>query len=295
MEPLQPASAIPSSSIRSVAKCRLVISFAMSSIMFTGLAGCVPEFFTTDPNGSEVESKTPCQILTRWEHQVHFTADTANKGKMTPLIVGRIYLFASDLTTAVAAQGTMFVYLYNDMPDAMDKQTPLEVWGFNVKDVKRLERRDAAGVSYTLLLPWGTYRPDLTHVRLQIQFNRLAADAKAPMYSDTIAVTFENDKGPKVEIAHKQTGPVVPKNGMVLDQSRGIVLDPTSAAMIGSGQKVPAAAANAQPIGTAISESLENGQSPTTSVTKSAPSTSDDNIPFIVPRPGTVLPAKRPQ
>ncbi len=293
MEPLQPVSGIPSNNGQSVAKRRLVVGFATSLAMLAGLSGCLPEFFTTDPKSQEALSTVPCQIHTRWDHQVHFPGNTQDNGHPIPQIVGRFYLFGSDLTTAVPARGTVQVYLYNNMPDAPDKETPLEKWVIDTKTVKRLEKRDAAGWSYTLLLPWGTYSPDITHVRLMVRFDQVGA--KIALYSDTIEVTFENPTTPRVDIAHKQSGPKVPMNGMVLDQSRGMVLDPTSAAMIGSGQKVPVAVANAQPIGMAISESLENGQSPTTSVTKSAPSTSGDNIPFIVPRAGAILPGNRPQ
>jgi hypothetical protein len=293
MEPLQPASAIPWNHGQSVAKRRLVVGFATSLAMLAGLSGCLPELFTTDPNSQVALSTVPCQIHTRWDHQVHFTANTEDKGKEIPQIVGRVYLFGSDLKTPIPARGTMQVYLYNDMPDAPDKETPLEKWVIATNIVKVLERRDAAGWGYTMLLPWTTYRPDITHVRLMVRFDQVGS--KIALYSDTVDLTFENPTTPKVDIAHKQSGPKVPMNGMVLDQSRGMVLDPTSAAMIGSGQKVPVAAANAQPIGMAISESLENGQSPTTSVTTSAPSTSGDNIPFIVPRAGAVMPGNRPQ
>jgi hypothetical protein len=269
----------------------VVVGFAMNLIMLTGLAGCVPEFFTTDPNSPEMLAKIPCQIHTRWDHQIHFPANTQDNGNPVPMIVGRIYLFAGDLTTAVPAEGTILVYLYNDMPDAENKDKVIDCWVIDTKTVKRLERRDAAGVSYTLMLPWANYNPAFTQVRLKVRFDRLRA--KDPLYSDTIPVTFENDKSPKVEITHKSTGPRVPTNGMILDPTHGMVLDPTSAALVSSGQRLPAAATNIQPIGSTIGDSLENGEKPTTSVTKSAPS--GDNIPFIVPPAGTVFPGNRQQ
>jgi len=53
-------------------------------------------------------------------------------------------------------------------PDGRPVQ--LEEWTFQRDELKRLLRRDAVGMGYTLFLPWSTYKPDVTQVQLKVAY-----------------------------------------------------------------------------------------------------------------------------
>ena len=239
---------------------RLGAAAGMTLVMLTGLiSGCLPESFLIDSGPS---AGAPCMIATRWEHEVRFTPDTENNGKPMPTVVGRVTLFANDLTTPVVAKGIISVYLYNDMPDAHKDDEPLEYWALDASTVQRLVKRDAAGWGYTLVLPWTSYRPELTQVRLKVRFDR--AGTKDILYSTPIQITFEkpSDK-PKMVFSSKQIH-----------------------------ASAPMSAQNSQPV-----QDVGGGSLPTT-VTLSPPppksaaanfgASLGNDIPFVVPPPGTV-------
>lgn len=241
---------------------RLVIAAGM---VLCGISGCIPESFLAQSNAA---TNIPCRIAMRWDHDVHFPADTlAPRGKPLPTIAGRVTLFAEDLTTPVVAEGTIIVYMYDDMPDAPNKTEVLEAWILDTKTVHKLQRRDAAGLGYTLILPWQMYRPDLTHVKLQVRFDRVGAEY--PLYSDLIPVTFESATDtPRVVVTQKQSTTIVPGKGMVTQSQTG-------------GNSGPGNTPTANAHAPAVDES-RGGLLPTT-ITKSPPPPLGSDIPFIVP------------
>jgi hypothetical protein len=255
MEPLQPVSAPAANEYPMIRRSRPAFALVLALFMLAGLPGCVPEFFTT---GGADPAVVPCQITTRWEREIHFPANIKDGGKPIAQIVG-----------------TMLVYLYNDMPEAQDIKEPLDIWVISTADVKRLERRDAAGWGYTLLLPWTSYKPDLTRVRIQVRFDRIGG--KDPLYSDMNSISFENATKPAPEIAHVHTGPVLPKNGQLLNL------------MPQNGAGTPTAAGASLPTGLSFGlpagSTPDSSEKPETSVTKS-PAPIGDNVPFIVPGAG---------
>jgi hypothetical protein len=272
MEPLQPAKVRTRIRRRPGFLARLVGSGCLGLSLLGAVPGCVPEMFTTQP-ASEENSMLPCKLATRWEHDIRFTPDTKHEGKMTPTIVGRVTMFASDLTTPVASEGMRVVYLYDDMPDAASKDEPLEVWFIDRFTVRRLKRKDAAGVGYSLVLPMQRYRPDMTRVRLKVAFHRLGG-GDTVLYSDTISVTFEQETAqPRVTILSKQVGVLNGATGKLSVQS---VSGPGMAPPTG-GQMMPAGGGDAS-----------NGGSLPTTIGLSPPPTPGSNVPFVLPPPGSV-------
>ena len=241
---------------------RFGVAAGMTLVLLTGMSGCVPNSFLVDMGPS---CAPPCVIATRWEHEVRLVPDTEHNGKPMPHIVGRVTLFASDLTTPVVAKGIISVYLYNDMPGVSSKEEePLEYWALKADIVQRLLKRDAAGWGYTLVLPWTTYQPELTKVRVKVRFDR--ADTKDILYSTPIPITFEkpSDK-PKMTFTSKQ-----------------IRANPAMCPAISLAGQAPQ-----PPV-----QDVGGGSLPTT-VTLSPPPPKNsaslgNDIPFVVPPPGTV-------
>jgi hypothetical protein len=271
MEPLQSAKVRTRIGRRAGFLARLMGSGCLGLSMLGAVPGCVPEMFTTQPAGEE-NSMLPCKLATRWEHDIRFTPDSVNEGNMMPTIVGRVILFAGDLTTPVLSDGTMVVYLYDDMPETANKEEVYEAWVLDRYTVRRLKRKDAAGWGYTLVLPMQKYRPDLTRVRLKVAFHRLGGDSV--LYSDTIPVTFEREtENPRVKILSKQVGVLNGATGKLSVQS---VSGPGMAPQTG-GPTMPAGGGDAS-----------NGGSLPTTIGLSPPPTPGSNVPFVLPPPGAV-------
>lgn len=262
MEPLPATPKRTPINLRPIFSARLALAAGM---MLCGVPGCIPEAFLTQSNPS---AQVPCRIAMRWDHDVHFPPDTlAPRGKPLPTIAGRVTLFAEDLTTPVVAEGTIIVYMYDDMPDAKNKTEVLEAWILDTKTVHKLQRRDAAGWGYTLILPWQMYRPDLTNVKIQVRFDRVGAEY--PLYSDLIPITFESATDtPRVVVTQKQSATIVPGKGLVTQSQTGGNAGPHN------GQATNATAPAVDQSG--------GGLLPTT-ITKSPPPPIGSDIPFIVP------------
>ena len=181
----------------------------------------------------------------------------------------------------------MIVYLYNDMPDVPEKDVVLEEWVFSTKLMKELQRHDPIGWGYTVPLPWYTYKPEITRVRLKVRFDRVGGST--PLYSDTVSLSFETQQHPNSEIQHTHTGPMVPKNGQLLNLAPQSGLPNTGAP--GAGQLVVPTNGqlvlppSAPQFGQQVNGTPDYSNQPGTTITKSAP-TVGDGVPYVVPGAG---------
>ena len=64
-----------------------------------------------------------------------------------------------------------------------------ERWIFNAPQLKQLLKRDAIGLGYTVFLPWSRYRPDISKVRLKVQF---APAQGTPLYAQDAPLTVNH-------------------------------------------------------------------------------------------------------
>jgi hypothetical protein len=134
------------------------------------LAGCVNtgSFINL---GGETADCVPCQVVATWNPGVVKTPDPVHDGELTPGLVGRIYLFGSDIGAPLIGDGSMVVDLYDDTAGAAPKGAPaLEEWQIDRPTLRRLQRKDAIGWGYTVFLPWATYRPEITRVHLKVRY-----------------------------------------------------------------------------------------------------------------------------
>jgi hypothetical protein len=155
-------------------------------------AGCV-SLGSLIPGGESVPTGPVCQIVATWHNEVVFTPDPVHGGAQTPGLAGRVYLFGQEIKYPLGGEGTIVVDLYDDTLVAAGKPPVLlEEWRFDKDTLKRLLRRDAVGWGYTLFLPWGTFKPEIRHVRLRLRYEVPGA---APIYNES-TVTFHNDTLP---------------------------------------------------------------------------------------------------
>ena len=277
MEPLQPATVSVNTARRPGLLARLVVAGSLGFATLAALPGCIPDMFLTEQAQA---TGIPCRIATRWNHDVQFPSDTVS-GKPLPTIGGRVSLFGTDLVTPVIAEGSMMVYMYDDMPDAKNREEPIEIWVFRDDDVHRLRKKDAVGWGFTIPLPWQTYRPDLTHVKMKVRFDRVGG--KEPIWSEAIPVTFEKEpERPRFTITKRQISLTMNSDPQALASGLPGMQQPTGMA----GMPQLNGGANGAPrLGTEVSS---GGGSQPTSISLSPPPTPGSNVPFVLPPPGAV-------
>jgi hypothetical protein len=156
-------------------------------------AGCV----TMDPISSLTKvavSKPACQVVVTWFPEVVFTPDPAHKGEPAPGLAGRVYLFGPEIGAPLVGDGSIVVDLYEDAPAAKARPpVPLEEWRLDRDTLARLKRKDAVGWGYTIFLPWGTYKPEITHVHLRLRYDPVGG---SPLYAEGSPMILKTAQNP---------------------------------------------------------------------------------------------------
>ncbi len=179
-------------------------------------AGCVTPKDLLAPEELALKAP-PCHLVIRWINEVATAPDPARGGVPGPGLVGRVYLFGPKIDCPLDGDGALTVELYNR---GAPGSKPLERWNFPAAELERLKRPDAIGPGYSLFLPWGTYRPEITHVELRACYYPKKG---SPVYSNSgtlvlgadalgapAAMTARPEAGPTTRVAAKLPGPPAP-------------------------------------------------------------------------------------
>lgn len=142
----------------------------------------------------------PTRVVVAWQPQVVQAADPLRNGSMYPGLAGRLYLFGEDMGFPIICPGKVIVELYDlsqcgvgllpGAPPAPPPQKPLETWEFDPVTLKRLVRKDFIGEGFTLFLPWGTFKPEITRVQLRTRFEPSAGPA--PLFGEPEVLNLSN-------------------------------------------------------------------------------------------------------
>lgn len=131
-----------------------------------------------------------CQVVAAWSNKVTYTPDPARQGVPAPGIAGRIYMFGQELGHTQTGDGDLVIDLYDDTPrGGQPSSVQLEQWRFDRATLKRLIRRDMVGWGYTIFLPWGSYRPDVSKVHLAVRYEPAKG---VPLYAPGSPLTLEH-------------------------------------------------------------------------------------------------------
>jgi hypothetical protein len=149
----------------------------------------------------------PCQAVTTWSNQVYFVPDPVHEGRPEPGLAGRLYLFGPTIDFPQVGDGGVLVELYDDAVNPPTGKL-LEQWQIDKDTLKRLLKKDAIGWGYTLFLPWGSYRPDITRVHLTCRYDPAHG---TPLYAPGSPVTLEHPPPPAGSaVAVAATAPAAP-------------------------------------------------------------------------------------
>lgn len=136
------------------------------------------------------------QLVATWSNKVHFVPDVVNNGKPLPGIVGRIYLMdRKDLLQT--GEGQFVAELYDDSGPTPGGQL-IEKWQIDGETAKKLLTKDYVGWGYTMLLPLGSYRPDLNKVHMVMRYE---PEKGQPLYAAGGPLTLEHPAPPAVQTA----------------------------------------------------------------------------------------------
>jgi hypothetical protein len=177
---------------------RTVISHSMPrtglfAVFLAALGGCAPLMsFVAPVNEQPKPSPDCCQAVAQWSNRVHYEPDPTNGGVPTPGIVGRFYLFDSQVKDSLVGDGSVLVSLFDDSgPTASEK--PIEIWFIDADTLQRLLRRDTIGWGYTLFLPWTTYKREINNVHLTVRYDPKQG---SPLYTPSSPLTLEHPMTP---------------------------------------------------------------------------------------------------
>jgi hypothetical protein len=145
----------------------------LSAVLLCGAmalcVGCQSAFVKVEKEKEKPPTGTVSQILPMWQKQVAWSPNPLNNGAPVAALTGRIYLMAADSSgTTLEGDGTLEVVAY----DCADPAHPaaIEGWRFDQETLKRLLSKDGLGWGYSLIMPWGTYRPDFNRIRLSVSY-----------------------------------------------------------------------------------------------------------------------------
>jgi hypothetical protein len=140
-------------------------------------------------------AKTDCppvgpafRVVATWNNEVIFAPDPTRNGAENPGLAGRVYLFGPEISYPLGGDGAIMVDLYDETaPGSKTNPVMLEHWTFDKETLKLLQRKDMIGWGYTLFLPWGTYKPEIRQVRLQLCYQ---PEKGTPLYTESTRLTL---------------------------------------------------------------------------------------------------------
>ena len=158
-------------------------------LLLTAAPGCVT---TTTAFCFNRDMIAPAQVQATWDNRVRFTTDPTRGGATQPVLAGRLYLFGPELDSPLIGDGKVVIDLYDLSPGGKDlpAERTHERWDLDPATLAKFRRKDVIGEGYTLVLPWATFRPDVTQVKMTVCY----VPAKGtPLYGEPALVTLNGD------------------------------------------------------------------------------------------------------
>ncbi|MBA4064757.1 MAG: hypothetical protein C0501_13795 [Isosphaera sp.] len=135
------------------------------------------------------QAAPPGTLVVLWRNKIDYLPDPGRNGEMSPGLVGQMFLLGAR-DQFVPADGTLTVALYDESPRPPGQPANLpEGWEFKKEALRGLRTQDERfGLSYAVFLPWPTYRPDVTRVRIAAKFE---PDGGGPLWAQEIRITID--------------------------------------------------------------------------------------------------------
>jgi hypothetical protein len=125
-------------------------------------------------------SKQPvADFVVAWRNRIDYLPDPTQGGKGRPGLAGQLFLFGTKMQS-VDPEGTLTVELFDETTKASSEGAP-EHWELP-KEILKAQRAfdERFGRCYALFLPWPTYRPDVSRIRITAHFDTEGRTLYAP-------------------------------------------------------------------------------------------------------------------
>ena len=174
-----------------MSKCSRTAFGSLLTLAACLAGGCVLTESSVRPKEETPPTGPIHQVHADWESRIIVTQDVVNTGKPLKCLGGRLYLFGEQAGFPVAGDGMAIVEMCDaNRRDPQGKPQLVERWEIDAVTFKRMLRKDMIGWGYSLLLPWNTYRPDLTQLQMQVRY----VPAKGlPLFSPPAQVTLREE------------------------------------------------------------------------------------------------------
>jgi hypothetical protein len=121
-----------------------------------------------------VEKKVPAtEMAVAWRNRIAYLPDPTKNGAMGCGLAGQLFLYGGPNLQFAQADGVLTVDLIDETPrPAGQPAAKPERWQFDKNTLRNLQTTDETfGKSYVLFLPWPTYKPDVTKVRISARYD----------------------------------------------------------------------------------------------------------------------------
>jgi hypothetical protein len=193
--------------------------------------------------GKDKSKSQVSEIAIGWRNWIDYLPDPTKNGVNGPGLAGQMFLFGPGLQT-VEADGSLTVDLFDETPRPPGQPGNVpERWNFDRETLKKLRSVDERfGKCYVLFLPWPTYRPDVTKVRLVVRYQ---ADGKTIMPEET-KLTLGNNPSDEFSSHSSQFAPGQGQ-GLQPIGALSLVGSPSTSGM-GMGTLAPGGMPNGNPL-----------------------------------------------
>jgi hypothetical protein len=161
---------------------------AAALVLVFAAAGCTLDQAWTTKAGSASGLGKPCELAIAWLPHVQSAPDVVHEGVPTPGLVGRLYMFDQTEKYPVLGDGAVLITLFDDTKGPATQ--PLEQWYIDPVALKKFAKKDTVGWGYTLFLPWGSCRPDVTKVHLTCKYE---PPGGSPIFAPVSPLALEHD------------------------------------------------------------------------------------------------------
>jgi hypothetical protein len=134
-------------------------------------SGTVP-FFSNSSEYSKWSKVPATEMVIAWRNWIDYLPDPTQSGRKGPGLAGQMFLFGPK-AVPVLADGTLTIDLFDETPRPQGQPGNIpERWTFDKEALKALQSTDERfGKCYVLFLPWPSYRPDVTRVRIATRYD----------------------------------------------------------------------------------------------------------------------------
>jgi hypothetical protein len=132
------------------------------------------------------------RLVSAWENKVTYASDGSRGGAVYPGLLARVYLFRPLPTPPPVGQpesvdpskgvpylgdGNLTIFIYDATPHGPTEQPKLtDVVNFDPTTLPQFAKTDAIGPGYTIFCPWFNYRPEISHLFIQLEYTSAAGE-----------------------------------------------------------------------------------------------------------------------